>query len=218
MYYIAREASTSKNQVLAADIISAMCMLSEECIDCKGIVINGGYFTYLSFEGKEIQKLTISNSIIEKLDLTNSHMADSVEISNCIISTIYGISSRNSIPVQFHNCEVKQFEMLATSTLVKKARLSEPQKILVGMIRKLFFQPGAGRKESTLLRETEGISTKKISQSILAELRDEKLITRIQGDEGFVYKPVRKETGRMDKMLTDLTLSKDPLWLKVSQM
>lgn len=161
LYYIAREAFTGKNQVLAADIISTMCMLPEESIDCKGIAIDGGYFTYLSFEGKEIQKLTISNSIIEKMDLTNSRMADSVEISDCIISTIYGISSRNSIPSQFHNCEVKQFEMLATSTLVKRARLSEPQKILVRMIRKIFFQPGAGRKESTLLRETEGVSTKK---------------------------------------------------------
>lgn len=218
LYYIAREASTGKNQVLAADIISTICMLPEECVDCKGIVINGGWFSDLSFEGKEIQKLTITNSIIDKLDLTNSRMSDSVEISNCIISTIYGISSRNSIPNQFHDCEVKQFEMLATTTLVKKARLTEPQKILVGMIQKIFFQPGAGRKESTLLRETAGTSTKKISQSILSALRDEKLVTRIQGDEGYVYKPIRKETGRMNKMLTDLTLSKDPLWIKVSQM
>lgn len=218
LYDIARKASNGKNQVLAADIISAMCMLPEECIDCKGLVINGGWFTYLSFEGKEIQKLTILNSVIEKLDLTNSRVTDNVEISDCIISTIYGISSRNSIPSQFHDCEVKQFEMLATSTLVKRARLSEPQKILVGMIQKLFYQPGAGRKESTLLRETGGGSTKKISQSILSALRDEELVTRIQGDEGYVYKPVRKEMGRMDKMLTDLTLSKDPLWIIVSKM
>lgn len=218
LYDIARKASNGKNQVLAADIISAMCMLPEECIDCKGLVINGGWFTYLSFEGKEIQKLTILNSVIEKLDLTNSRVTDNVEISDCIISTIYGISSRNSIPSQFHDCEVKQFEMLATSTLVKRARLSEPQKILVGMIQKLFYQPGAGRKESTLLRENGGGSTKKISQSILSALRDEELVTRIQGDEGYVYKPVRKEMGRMDKMLTDLTLSKDPLWIIVSKM
>lgn len=218
LYDIARKASNGKNQVLAADIISAMCMLPEECIDCKGLVINGGWFTYLSFEGKEIQRLTILNSIIEKLDLTNSRVTDNVEISDCIISTIYGISSRNSIPSQFHDCEVKQFEMLATSTLVKRARLSEPQKILVGMIQKLFYQPGAGRKESTLLRENGGGSTKKISQSILSALRDEELVTRIQGDEGYVYKPVRKEMGRMDKMLTDLTLSKDPLWIIVSKM
>lgn len=217
-YYIARKASSGKNQILAADIVSALCMLSEECMDFKGIVIDGGYFSHLSFEGKEIQKLTISNSVIEKLDLTNSKLAENVEISKCIISTIYGISSRNSIPNQFCNCEVEQFEMLATTTLVKRARLSDSQKILVEMIRKIFFQPGAGRKEGTLLRETAGTSNKKISQSILAALKDEKLVTRIQGDEGYVYKPVRKATGRMDKMLTDLTLSRDPLWIKVSEM
>ncbi len=217
LYYIVREDSKGKNQVLAADIISAMCMFPEEHVDCQGIVIDGGYFSYLSFEGKEIQKLVISNSIIEKLDLTNSKMSETVEISNCIISTIYGISSRNSIPNQFSKCEIEQFEMVAT-TLVKRARLLESQKILAGMIRKIFFQPGAGRKESTLLRETDGGASKKLSQNILSVLRDEKLVTRVQGDEEFVYKPVRKETGRMDKMLIDLTLSKDSLWVKVSRM
>lgn len=215
---IARNASSGKNQVLAADVVSALCMLAEDCIDFKGVVIDGGYFSYLSFEGKEIQRLTILNSIIDKLDLTNSKMAENVEIRDSIISTIYGISSRNSIPSQFYECEVKQFEMLATTTLVKRARLSDSQKILVEMIRKIFFQPGKGRKEGTLLRETAGSANKKISQNILSELINERLVKIVPGDEGDVYKPVRKETGRMDKMLTDLTLSKDPLWIKVSEM
>ena len=217
-YYIARNASSGKNQVLAADIVSTLCMLSEDSIDFKGVVIDGGYFSYLSFEGKEVQRLNILNSIIDKLDLTNSKMTEDVEIRKSFISTIYGISSRNSIPSQFYDCEVKQFEMLATTTLVKRARLSDSQKILVEMIRKIFFQPGKGRKEGTLLRETAGSSNKKISQRILSELIDEKLVKIVPGDEGDVYKPVRKETGRMDKMLTDLTLSRDPLWIRVSEM
>lgn len=216
--YLARNACKGKNQVLAADIVSALCMLPEESLDFKDIDINGGYFSYLSFEGKEIQRLSISNSIIDKMDLTNAKLADNVEIRKCLVSTIYGISSRKSIPEQFHDCEVDQFEMLATTTLVKRARLSVSQKLLVEIIRKIFFQPGAGRKESTLLRGTGRASSKKLGQNILSALMDEKLVTRVQGDEGYVYKPVRKETGRMDKMLTDLTLSKDPLWLAVSEM
>lgn len=125
---------------------------------------------------------------------------------------------RKGIPCQFQSCDVKQFEMLATTTLVKKARLTQSQKILIGMIRKIFFQPGAGRKEGTLLRETAGSSTKKISVAILSCLIDENLVTKVSGDEGIIYKPVRKETGRMNKILTDLTLSADPLWIKVSKM
>ena len=95
-------------------------------------------------------------------------MADSVEISNCIISTIYGISSRNSIPAQFYNCEVKQFEMLATSTLVKKARLSEPQKILVGMIRKLFFQRGQEEKRAHFYVKQREYPPKKSARAFYA--------------------------------------------------
>lgn len=217
-HYIARNASSAKNQILAADIISALCMCQENYVDFKKIVIDGGYFSYLSFESKEIRKLTILNSIIDKIDLTNSRMAEDVEIRKCIISTMYGISSRNSIPSQFYDCEVMQFEMLATNTLVKRARLSDSQKILVEMIHKLFFQPGKGRREETLLRETAGSSNRKISQSILSELVNEKLVKKVLGDEGDVYKPIRKETGRMNKILTDLTLSRDPLWLKISEM
>lgn len=187
-------------------------------MDFKGVVIDGGYFSYLSFEGKEIHKLIILNSIIDRLDLTNSKIEESVEIRKSTISTLYGVSSRSSIPKQFYECEVMQFEMLATNTLVKRARLSDSQKILVEMIHKLFFQPGKGRKEATLLRETDGSSYKKISQSILSELINEKLVKIVSGKEGAVYKPNRKETGRMNKILADLTLSKDPLWIKVSEM
>ena len=175
-------------------------------------------FRSLSFESKEIQRLTILNSIIEKLDLTNSKMAENMEIRKSFISTIYGISSKNSIPSQFYDCEVKQFEMLATNTLVKRARLSDSQKILVEIIHKLFFQPGKGRREETLLRETAGSSNRKLSQNILQELLKEKLVKIVPGDDGDVYKPVRRETGRMDKILTDLTLSRDPLWIKVTEM
>ncbi|HAP22147.1 MAG TPA: hypothetical protein DCR27_12835 [Lachnospiraceae bacterium] len=217
-FLLARNASSAKNQILAADIVSALCMLSEDYMDFREVVIDGGYFSNLSFEGKEIQRLTIMNSIIDKLDLTNSKMAENVEIRKSIISTIYGISSKDSIPSQFYDCEVKQFEMLATNTLVKRARLSDSQKILAEMIHKLFFQPGKGRREETLLRETAGSSNKKLSQNILSELVKEKLVKIVPGDEGDVYKPVRRETGRMDKMLTDLTLSKDPLWIKVTEM
>ena len=193
-------------------------MLPEDYIDFKEVVIDGGYFSYLSFESKEIQRLTILNSIIEKLDLTNSKMAENMEIRKSFISTIYGISSKNSIPSQFYDCEVKQFEMLATNTLVKRARLSDSQKILVEIIHKLFFQPGKGRREETLLRETAGSSNRKLSQNILQELLKEKLVKIVPGDDGDVYKPVRRETGRMDKILTDLTLSRDPLWIKVTEM
>ena len=215
---MARNASFSANKVLAADIVSALCLLDVDSMDFKDLYISGGYFSHLSFEGKEIARLSISESIIEKIDLTNSKLSDSVKFSECIISAAYGIASRKSIPTQIVNCEIEHFEMLATTTLIKKARLSESQKLFVEMLRKIFFQPGAGRKEAALLRGMGAAANKQLGEKILSKLLDEKIITRIKGDEGYIYKPVRSETGRIDKMLTDLTLSTDPLWQTISAL
>lgn len=214
----ARSAALGTNKVLAADIVSAVCLLDVSSLDFKGIYICGGYFSHLSFEGKEIKRLEISDSVIEKIDLTNSKLDNSVNLKNCYISTVHGIASRNSIPAQLEGCEVAQFERLATTTLVKKARLSESQKLFVEMIRKIFFQPGAGRKESALLRGMGVSANKRLGERILSKLQDEGLITRHRGDEGPIYKAVRKETGRINKMLTDLTLSEDPIWQYISEL
>ena len=86
------------------------------------------------------------------------------------------------------------------------------------MLRKIFYQPSAGRKESALLRGMGIAVNKSLGEKILKALLDENLVTRHKGDEGFIYKPVRGEMGRIDKMLTDLTLSTDPLWVLISSM
>lgn len=213
---IARNASNSANKVLAANIVAAICLLNISSLDFKDIHISDAHFRSLSFEGKEIQKLSISDTIIEKLDLTNSKLCDSVKISKCMISTVYGIASSKSVPSQVADCSVENCEMLATTTLIKKARLSESQKLFVEMLRKIFFQPGSGRMEAALLRGMGMSANKQLGGKILRKLLDAGLITRFKGKEGNVYSPVRSETARVDKILTDLTLSQDPLWQSIS--
>lgn len=215
---MARTASVSVNKVLASNIVAALCLLDINSLDFKDIHISDGHFRRLSFEGKEIQRLSISDSVIEKLDLTNSKLCDSIKINGCIISTVYGIASRKSVPAQVADCSVENFEMLATTTLIKKARLSESQKLFVEMLRKIFFQPGSGRMEAALLRGMGVSANKQLGEKILGKLMDAKLIKRFRGKEGYVYSPVRSETGRVDKILTDLTLSQDSLWESISRL
>ena len=47
---------------------------------------------------------------------------------------------------------------------------------------------------------------------------DEGLVTRHKGDEGYIYKPVRSQTGRITHIIEDLTLSKDPLWQDITAL
>ena len=157
-------------------------------------------------------------SYIEGINLTNSKFLDQVQIKSCLISTVYGVSSVKSIPNEFVDCSIESHETLATTTLIKRANLSISQKLLVEMLRKIFFQPGAGRKEAALLRGMGATANKHLSQKILSLLMDEGLVTRHKGDEGYIYKPVRNQTGRITQIITDLTLSKDRLWQNVTDL
>lgn len=215
---MARNTEKLANSILASDIIAALSYMDMEKIDYKNIYISGGHFTHLAFEGKEIKGLNISDSIIEKLDITNAKLSTDVNIKDSIISTIYGIASYKSIPIQIQDCSVENFEALATTTLIKRAKLSISQKIFITMIRRIFYQPGAGRKEETLLRGLGEAANKHCAEKILNKLLDEKIVTRHKGDEGYIYKPVRSCTSQIDKILTDLTLSTDPLWEKISNI
>lgn len=215
---IARSASTAENKVLAADIVSALCLLDIDYLDFKDLYISDADFFYLSFEGKAIKRLTISDSYIERIDLTNSKFLEQVQIKDCIISTVYGISSSSSLPEQIVNCEIGDYEALATTTLIKKARLSDAQKMLVDMLQKIFFQPGSGRKEAALLRGMGVSANKQLGEKILRKLMDENLVTRHKGNEGYVYNPKRSQTGRVKKMMADLTLSNDSLWESISSL
>ena len=84
------------------------------------------------------------------------------------------------------------------------------------MLRKLYFQPGSGRKEAALMRGMGASADKKVGERILSVLMDEGLVTRYKASDGFVYKPVRGKTGRINSIINDLTLSTDNVWIKVS--
>lgn len=216
---VARDASHGTNRMLAADIVSALCMLDTDHLDFRGIHISEAEFSFLTFEGKAIQRLSIYASLIEKLDLTNSKLLDEVEIKGCMIGKVHGVASGKGLPSQIGaDNKIDAFERLATTTLIKKARLSESQKLFAEILRKIFLQPGAGRKEAALLRGMGDSVNKKLRQDILNKLLDEGLIKKVKGREGAVYVPIRSETGRVEKMLADLTLSNDPLWKKISAL
>ena len=82
-------------------------------------------------------------------------------------------------------------------------------------MKKIFLQKGAGRKEEALLRGLEMVDPKAVGK-IVNLLIKEKIIEKRKGHEGLLYRPVRAQTHRMKKMLAELTLSQDPLWLMVS--
>lgn len=217
---LARNAAQRKNIVLACDIISALCMVDCQEIDFKDIYIYRGHFAWLSFEGKKIRRLQIADSSIDILDLTNSKLEENAYLRGCVIGKACGIASGESLSSNesFPDCEVDEVDTLATAALIKKAPLSKVQKAFLQILKMIFLQPGKGRMESALMRGVGTQVDKTLCEHILRILIEEDLIFKHKGDEGYVYNPVRKYTSRVKKIMSDMTLSTDPLWERISKL
>ena len=92
-----------------------------------------------------------------------------IDLSNAFIAAAgFAPNDESSIMLQrlpsLVRCDTEDFEPLATTAVLKKARLSESQKPFVEMMRKIFFQPGAGRKEAALLREMGASANKQLGK------------------------------------------------------
>jgi hypothetical protein len=96
--------------------------------------------------------------------------------------------------------------------------LSPGHQVLVTIIKKTFFQKGAGRKEEALLRGLGQIVASGTLQKILAILIRENCLERFRGEEGSVYAPIRSQAGRMKQMLYNLRTSDDPIWNEVERL
>lgn len=208
------------NAMLASDIVSAFCKTQYYSdLDFKGISIGEIHAYSLDFSNKKIENLTIENSWIDELDLTNVGFKY-VNFSNCIIGKIKGIASKGSLPESFIKCEVDEYQPVSTVARIKSANLSRAQIILLTIIKKIFstISKGNGRKEEALLRGLGDRSDSKICDKILNKMITEQIITKHKGKEGWVYSPVLKNTERMCNILSDLSNSKDTLWLFVSEL
>jgi hypothetical protein len=53
---------------------------------------------------------------------------------------------------------------------------------------------------------------------VLNLLITEGVLETAKGNDGTLYIPVRKHTGRMKAILSELATSKDPLWIAVGEM
>ena len=105
---------------------------------------------------------------------------------------------------------------MANISRIRRIGLSPSHEILTTIIRKTFFQKGAGRKEEALLRGLGRVGAKNMSGKIINLMIRENLLTTFKGDEGPVYAAVRTHTKRMQRLLNELDSSADPLWTKVA--
>ncbi|WP_151343465.1 NACHT domain-containing protein [Rhizobium leguminosarum] len=210
-------AEAGGNMVLASDVFAALLRENTKAIDFEGIELKGAEFLYLPLDEREFSNFTLRQSYFGELALP-AKMNSGARLIDCVTPKVTGISSPAALPNWITDLDAEAFDSVANVAKIRKIGLNPAQEILVTVVRKTFFQKGAGRKEEALLRGLGKVAAKSLSTRILNLMLKEGLLTSFKGDEGPVYSPVRSNTARMQKLLDELGSSTDPLWVQVSVM
>jgi hypothetical protein len=216
-----RKFGNSRNSKRLGEIVSALCLYGDEPLDFKSLQIANSTLPMLILSNRTVSNLVIKNTEIDFLVLEGTPIKPEhgMQIDDCIVSSVVGISSHTGLPVWIKNAEVISFDRLSNAARIKESPLTPSQKLFLSIIHKIFFQPGAGREEASLLKGGYGQKySPRLADSIVKLLARSGVVERFKGDDGWVYKPVRRFTDRMNKIRSELTLSEDELWLEVTKL
>ena len=213
----ATRSAEAENAVLASDLIASLVRTAKTAIDFEGLELKDGEFLYFPLNERAVANLTIKDCVFGELAFPANAFTN-VRIDDCLATKVSGISSAAALPHWISRLEADHFDSVESVSRIRKIGLKPSQEILITIIRKTFFQKGAGRKEEALLRGLGAPAAKSLSSKILHVMIRERLLTSFRGSEGTVYSPVRASTRRMQQILDELGGSSDPLWLEVSQL
>jgi hypothetical protein len=207
----------SSNRVLLSDLVAALMLVDDGEIDFSGFVFTGGRFHSVNLSESLITGLNFSDCHFEVLDITESSHKD-IRIDSSTIARLSGVSNASSLPGWIHECLVDEYESVETLSAIKQTGLSVAQTFLMSSLRKLFLQPGSGRKSSSMYKGYGDLRSKRTCEKVIAILIREKFCEVIKGDTEDVYIPNRSLSGRVKALMSQMSTSQDPIWSMVSRL
>jgi hypothetical protein len=214
----ASKCASLRNRVAACDIVASMLRGDATQIDFGGLAIDDGAFLCIDFSSAKPTRLRLTHCVFGSIILSDQSVNVNAVIADSLANRVYGVSHQSGLPKWITKLAVEQFESLENIAQVRRAKLTPAHQILAAILRKTFFQKGAGRKEEALLRGLGSIGSRATSHRIINVLLNEGVLTKFKGDEGYVYAPVRRYTVRITKMLAELNLSQDQIWLDCANL
>lgn len=206
------------NAQISADYLCSVVENAAEAVDLSQIRVTNASIDRLELVDLQISGLHVSDTFFEFLNLDGVEFIDS-SFENCAFQHIAGASDQSKLPPAFSDsCNFDGFSSTDNVARISELPLSDAQKTLVAIIRKLFFQPGRGRKEEALLRGTTSYWDHKAAGNAVRYMLANSIITEVPGNQGKLYIPNRKFTRRMSKIRSLLRNCDDELWGVVSQV
>ncbi|WP_416763116.1 NACHT domain-containing protein [Roseateles sp. So40a] len=208
----------SANKVLLADLLSGLLRTDVRGLDFQFAQIEKGKFTALAIGEGIISNLQFVDCQFDFLDVTDCSDAQKISLKDCVIERIAGVSSAAHSPAWLEDCIVDDYQSVNTLAAIKDAGLTFAQTFLLSSLRKLFLQPGGGRKEASMYKGYGDSTSKRISEKVMHLLCREKICSKFKGGSDSLYIPDRSMTGRVHAIMSQLTTSNDPLWVQASRL
>lgn len=199
---------TNQDQMIADCVMIALDMAREDGkIDFQDLTLESAVLDSLDLDEIEVKNLELKTCHIGCVSLGPESDKAGILMTECLISKVTGVPSTAGLPAAlFNNCEVAEFDDASTNAAVLRLNITPKMKALITILRKLYVQAGAGRQRRALDR---GIPPAVVAavEPVLESLKSGGLIYASKG----VVHPIRRQTARVRRILSELTLSKDPI-------
>jgi hypothetical protein len=204
---------------LAIDLLHVgRAVLDEEFLDFGGLTVEGGDCQELDLTFAPWPKrLALIECTINEVVLPNAELED-FRIEDCVVGSVVGCSSEEFLPVWIKGAAVEDFSQLATTAQIMDERgLPLALRVFLTVLRKIFVQRGAGRKEGALRR---GISqeAQSLVDPVLALLESSGMIFSVRRKGITVWHGVAGQKSRALDILNTAASSSDKLVQEVRRI
>lgn len=194
---------------LAADCFMIALALAQESgyFNGHGILLREKTIGRLDLEEMQIENLTFQNCIIEELILGPDTYRQSVRFKCCDFGRVFGSTSKDSLPNNLFDaeCSFQTFDTFPNNNSIIKSDLPGSLRALLTVLRKIYIQPGSGRRLSALYRGITDAGVSKHINSIINILTSEKIIVI----DNQTAHPIRRQQERIDTIFAAPKLSQD---------
>lgn len=204
------------NTQIAADYLVSLVESANESLVVSDVPVTRATIDQLDLSDLSVSGLNMSETFVETLILDGTDFEGSY-FGDCIFNRVVGVTDEKKLPRSFDkSCEFGEFSSVENIARISDLPLSDAQKTLIAIVRKLFFQPGSGRMEEALLRGTTKYWNRDAATKIINYMHSNGIISEAQGNRGKLYVPNRKHMSRMGRLRSLLGNSKDEIWDLIS--
>lgn len=201
--------------VLTADLVSLMG--SEDYAIPRDILIQHVWILempFYLFDG-DLGRVTLRNCVVGELEIPSGPNRKHLpRFESCEIATINGCSREAALPDhRFIDCSIAEFEPEAKTTdALMELGIPVPVRVGLTILKKLFRQSGAGRREGSLYRGLDQ-EAQRFVPSVLDVLRRYDFVVPTKQGSNTVWLPTKLGGAgqRAQRLLDDPQGSKDPV-------